>query len=278
MSDQIITFPQWISDYCESHAEPVIRDSGKMITYCLELDQMLPKKYGWRFSDVESIKNQLDDLKSPKEINKTYWLDQSRNIEAYSIMTSWRGLELLKSVIRSLNVHEVITPAVLVRSLLELACVFIINSNTLDKIFREIDFSDKKIVISQELEEMIVKMIWGTRVGDPAPYLKQTNILTYIQKVSKNPNAKDVLHIYEYLCDVAHPSFIGNTRFWSHVEEVFPDGSQRRVIAKFADKECTREILDKILWGLGWSSVVLRNGFENTREAIQQILTKIENG
>ena len=281
MSDRIITFPQyaqWITDYCKDNVEPFIRDSGKMIAYCFELDQLLPEKYGWRFSDVESLKKQISYLKTPKEINKAYWLDQARNIEAYSTMTFWRGLELLKPAIRSLNVHEVITPAVLIRSLLELSCSFIINANTLDKTFREIEFPDKSVVISHELEEMVIKMIWGTRVGEPAPYLKQTNILTYIQKVSKNPSSTDVLPVYEYLCDVAHPSFIGNTRFWSHVEEIFPDGSQRRVIARFADKECTYEIMDKILWGMGWSAAVIRNGFEITRVAIQQLLTKIENG
>ena len=246
-----------------------------MLAYCFELDQMLPEKYGWRFSDVESFKKQARETKSPKDLNKVYWLDQARNIEAYSTMTFWRGVELIKPAIRSLNIHEIITPAVLVRSLLELSCVFLVNANTFDKSFSEIEFPDNKVVIHPELEEMIVKMIWGTRIGKPADYLKQTNILTYIQKVSKNPNAKDVLHIYEYLCDVAHPSFIGNTRFWSHVEETFPDGSQRRVIAKYADKECTCEIIDKILWGLGWSSAVLRNGFEITKDAIQQLLAKI---
>jgi hypothetical protein len=189
-----VAFPQyaqWIRDYCESHPEPFIRDSGKMIAYCLELDQILPEKYGWRFSDVESFKNKIDNLKirNPKEFNKAYWLDQTRNIEAYSTMTFWRGLELLKPAIRSLNVHELITPAVLVRSLLELSCVFITNANIFDKTFHEIDFPHKTIVASPELEEMIVKMIWGTRVGDPLPYLKQTNILTYIKKVSKTPSS-----------------------------------------------------------------------------------------
>ena len=248
-----------------------------MIAYCFELDQLLPEKYGWHFSDVESFKKKMNNLiETPKEINKAFWLDQAHNIEAYSTITFWRGLEVLKPAIRSLNIHEVITPAVLVRSLLELSCVFITNANVLHNTFAAIEFPDNKIVMMPEIEEIVVKMIWGTRVGNPPDYLKQTNILTYLQKISKNPNAKDILHIYEYLCDIAHPSFIGNTRFWSHVEEVFPDGSQRRIISRFADNECTREIIDKILWGMGWSSAVLRNGFEITKEAIHHLLTKMD--
>ncbi|HML76179.1 MAG TPA: hypothetical protein PKB02_16945 [Anaerohalosphaeraceae bacterium] len=282
MNDNNLAFPQlaqWICDYCKSHNEPFIKDSGKMVAYCFELDQLLPEKYGWLFSDVESFKKKIENIKkTPKEINKAFWLDQARNIEAYSTMTFWRGIELLKPAIRCLNIHEVITPAVLVRSLLELSCVFLTNANYFDDIFSQLEFPDNKIVIVPEFEEKIVKMIWGTRVGDPCDYLKQTNVLTYIQKLSKSPKAKGLLETYEYLCDVAHPNFIGNMRFWSHVEEVLSDGSQRRVISKFANKECTHEIIDKILWAMGWSSAVLRNGHEITKNAIHQLLTKLKEG
>jgi len=126
------------------------------------------------------------------------------------------------------------------------------------------------------MEKMVVKMIWGTRYGDPLPHVKQTNPLTAIQNVSKNPDAKDVLPTYEYLCDIAHPSFIGNTRFWSHVEKVLPDGSEQRVISKSAEGETTRPILDKILWSLGWSAVSLRNGFEITSGGLAVLLKKLD--
>ena len=122
---------------------------------------------------------------------------------------------------------------------------------------------------------MVVKMIWGTRYGDPEPHLKQTNVLSYIQKVAKAPNATDVLSTYEYLCDIAHPNFIGNTRFWSHVEEVLANGSERRVISRYAFAETSNEILDKILWSLGWSAAVICNGYLTTRSGLEKLLAKL---
>jgi hypothetical protein len=121
-------------------------------------------------------------------------------------------------------------------------------------------------------------MIWGTRYGDPPAHLKQTNILTFLQKIARNPKAKDLLPTYEYLCDIAHPSHIGNTRFWSHIEHVYPDGSERRIVSRYAKGSPTAEILSKILWSLGWSAAVLRNGYELTSLAVATLLQKLKYG
>jgi len=281
MSGDIETFPafaDWITDYCSQHSDPFIHDSGRMISYCFELEAKMSDRYGWRFSSEESIRKQLEGIRGVHAINRVYWTDLARNVEAYSTMTFWRGLELLKPAIRSLNIREVITPAVLARSLMELSCTFLMNANILEKSFREISFTKGRVVVSHELEKMVVRMIWGTRYGEPLPHLKQTNVLKSIQWVSKNPKGKDVLPTYEYLCDIAHPSFIGNTRYWSHIEEVLTDGSERRVISKYADRETSRAIVDKILWSLGWSAAVLRNGFEITKIGLAQLLKKLDDG
>ncbi len=245
-----------------------------MIDYCFQLDQKLPDVYGWIFSSEESLKRQIEGASSPEAINHIYWTDQARNVEAYSITTFWRGIELIKPAVRSLNVHEIITPAVLSRSLLELSCVFLVHANNLEKAFAELEFPSGTFVISHELEEKIVKMIWGTRYGDPESHVKQTNVMGFIQKVSKNPKASDVQDVYDYLCDVAHPSFIGNTRFWSHIDKVNEDGSERRIIERYSAGHSSTEMLDKILWSLGWSATVLRNSFEITANGLIQLLEK----
>jgi len=278
MSKTISTFPAyagWLREYCAAHAHPFIRDSSKMIDYCFEVDRNLPDNYHWRFSSEESLKIQVKGVSSSMDLNRIYWTDQARNIEAYSMTTFWRGVELLKPAIRGLNIREITGPAVLARSLLEIGCTFIMHANNLEKTLSELSFPANTVVASHEFEEMVVKMIWGTRYGDPEPHLKQTNVLSCIQKVAKNPNATDVLSTYEYLCDIAHPSFIGNTRFWSHVEELLADSSERRVISRYASGDTSMEILDKILWSLGWSAAVLRNGFEITRSGLEKLLDKI---
>lgn len=278
MADNLSNFPQlaeWIKKRCANHEEPFVRESVTMIEYCFELDTQIPERYGWRYSDIASIKAQVENIKTPEDFNSVYWQDQMRNVEAYSMMSFWRGIELVKSAIRCLNVKEVISPAVLTRSAIEVACSYLTNANTLDKTFEELQFPPNTVVVSQEIEELIVKMIWATRMGDSAPYLKQTNILTIIQKLAKNPKAKDILPLYEYLCEIAHPNVIGNTRFWSHIDQIYSDGSQRRIISRFAESEMTDEILDKILWGLGWSAAVLRNAYEITAASLQQLLVRL---
>lgn len=280
MSKKVASFPQltgWINEYCKTHSDPFVRDSSKMIQYCFKLDLQLPEKYGWRFTDIDAYKRQVEAAKHQSdELNKTYWTDQARNIEAYSMMTFWRGVELLKPAIRSLNIHEVIAPAVLARSLMELSSSFLINANYFDKNFQELQFPEKTVVFADEsFEKEIIKMIWGTRLGDHPSYLDQTNAMTFVQKVSKNPHAKDAFPTYEFLCEIAHPNVVGNTRFWSHVEKVYPDGSEQRIIARYAHGQCTEEIINKILWSLGWSAMVLRNGFEITRESLRLLLEKL---
>jgi len=142
MADNLTGFPQyadWVTDFCSTSKHPFVRDSARMISYCFELEQQLPERYGWRFCDEDALKRRIESAGSPSELNRIYWLDQARNVEAYAVMTFWRGTELLRPAIRSLNVHEVIAPAVVARSLLELATVFILNANTIESAMRMVE-------------------------------------------------------------------------------------------------------------------------------------------
>lgn len=278
MKNNISNFPQlaeWIKERCANHQEPFVRDSAAMIKYCFDLDINIPTEYGWRRSDVENIKYQVEKATTPGIINKIFWLDQLKNIEAYSIISFWRGVELVKSAIRCLNVKEIISSAVLTRSAIELSCLYLTNANIIDKNLGQLQFPSNTVVVSEELEKLILKMMWATRLNDPEPHLKQINILTIIQKLAKNPNAKNILPLYEYLCEIAHPNKIGNIRFWSHVEQMYSDGSQQVIISRFAQSDITEEILDKTLYGLSWSSAVLRNSFEIISASTQQFLVKL---
>ena len=89
-------------------------------------------------------------------------------------------MELLRAVIHSLNVGEVVTPAVLARALLELAATYLQNANTIEKNFAQLRFPPNTRVVIEGFEEQVLKMIWGTRLGNPEPYLKQTNVLTLV--------------------------------------------------------------------------------------------------
>lgn len=262
-------------DFCLRSTNEFTRLTPQWVEGCFELDQALPDKYGWRMSEVEAIEGQLAGLTDYREINRIYWEDQARNVEAYATMTFWRGSELLKASIRSLNIGEVVTPAVLARALLELSATYLKNANTVERLFTELRFPPKTCVWPEEFEENVVKMIWGTRLGDPKPHLKQTNVVTLIQKLSKNPKAVDLWPKYEFLCEVAHPNVIGNSRYWSHVERINSDGSKTVNMSRGARGDHATEILEATLWALGWSAGSLRNGFTLIRNGLGKLLAKL---
>jgi hypothetical protein len=113
--------------FCRRSSNEFTRLTPDWVAGCFELDSKMPNEYGWRLTDVASLQRQVAKLKDYRAINRAFWEDQARNVEAYGTMTFWRGSEILKASIRSLNVGEVVTPAILVRSLLELTCTYLLR-------------------------------------------------------------------------------------------------------------------------------------------------------
>lgn len=273
-------FPQLspeVAELCAASSSPIVRGTPQRLQALLDLEAQFPARYGWRYHDDNTFHQHLKSLNSAKEINTFYWLDQSRNAEAHACMCVLRACELLKPAVRSLNIKEVIAPAVLARSFLELSVTFVRNINLIDNIIQNAEFPPDTVIASTDFEEAVVRMIWGTRLGDPAPHLKQTNILTSIQKVSKHPQASDLLPTYEYLCELAHPNVMGNARFWGKVEAPRYDGSVRIVIEKVPKSSPTvEEITEKVLWALGWSSECVVNAFMINRKALELLANKLQ--
>jgi len=273
----VIEFDSWLRAFAKSSSNPFVRDSETMIQYLFELDGRLPSKYGWRATSSTALGEQLKGAKSAEEINSIYWQDMSRSIEAYGVMIIWRGTELMKTALRSLNSHEILAPAVLSRSLLELAACVIANSNTIQNTVEDMLASKMPsigVVICGELEQLLTRIIYGTRIGEPPEHLKQTNVLTYLQRVSKHPDAADLLQVYEYLCDLAHPNVLGNARFWATVRNKKQGGSPILRMERYAESAVTEETREKILWALGWSAACIRNGFEIGQKAVRAILER----
>jgi hypothetical protein len=49
------------------------------------------------------------------------------------------------------------------------------------------------LAVSEQLEELLLKGLWGTRLGEPPEHIKQVNVLTRIEFLSKNPEAGALL-------------------------------------------------------------------------------------
>ena len=280
MTAKILEFPPfaaWLKPIAERGSHAFVRDAEKMILYYQEAVHSLPEKYGWRYASAESFLNQAGLGTSVSEISSAYWTDQARNAEAYAVLTSWRGMDLVGPAITNLNRGDVLAAAVLSRSCLELAATFVLNANAIERIFRETTVLGASNVVSTELEELLVKMIWGTRLGGPEACLKQTNILTVLQKVGRDPQAAEIPDRYSYLCELAHPNFIGNALYWSHVERVNDDGSESRVMMRAHEEGIRDEVVQNILWVLGWSAVCLRNALQLTQSGVGSILASVAN-
>lgn len=111
--EQFPRLSEAMANFCRRSANEFTRLTPDWIIGCFELDDKMPDRYGWRISDVASIQRQVAGLRNYRAINRVFWEDQARNVEAYATMTFWRGSEILKASIRGLNVGEVVTPAIL---------------------------------------------------------------------------------------------------------------------------------------------------------------------
>ncbi|MEM3713308.1 MAG: hypothetical protein QXR97_07220 [Thermoproteota archaeon] len=196
-------------------------------------------QYGWRVATEEVFGEQLKKLHSPEEVNRLYWHYMVRNIEAYDVILVWRSMELLKPALYLLNEREIIAPAVLSRSLLELAVTAILKNNMIydliGKVIEQLKTDEhQKIIISEELEDFIARMLFGTRLDEPPEKLKQRNVLTDIKHLldnlkknqPNNPAVTELMPVYNRLCEFAHPNLLGNIQFWSKIEAKNKDGSE----------------------------------------------------
>jgi hypothetical protein len=75
-----------------------------------------------------------------------------------------------------------------------------------------------KIILCEDLENMLNRAVYGSRLVDKGDYRRQTNILSIIQSLSKQQGFERVLESYEFLCEIAHPNVMGErsilVRFW----------------------------------------------------------------
>lgn len=276
MKAKHIDYAPWLKDIARELQHPFARDSERMVDFLRELEDALPREYRWRMTDVEAFKAKMDGVCSlgSEAINRVYWEDVARNLEAWGIMSVWRGIEILNSGISSLNMGHYLPAAVLARALIEIASVMITEANNIHAtVERIIQPKQDQVVMVEGLEEIILRLIWGTRQSDSPDYLTQKNILSYLKRLTKNPNASDLYEVYEYLCEAAHPNVVGYARF--QASEGIRDGND--LIIRLAcdlsvsESQAGNKLLEQTLWAFGWSAVCLRNSFHIVQKSIEDI-------
>src|SRR5947209_5703857 len=85
---------------------PFVKHAEATIGQLDSLGAKLPKKYGWRYRTAEAFTAELNevpvDRKSAFACNNLYWRDTLGICEAYSLMTTWRMIELARSCVWAL--------------------------------------------------------------------------------------------------------------------------------------------------------------------------------
>ncbi|GAC1702740.1 MAG: hypothetical protein NVS9B4_08790 [Candidatus Acidiferrum sp.] len=196
-------------------------------------------------------------------MNALYWRDVASQSKAYVLSLSWRILELIEHAIIALQADGVLAPAILSRSLVELTTTFIVNGSRI-RLAVEVASKrwDKEMVACEELESILNKALYGTRQVEKDDYRSQTNILSFIEKLSKNEGFERVLDQYNLLCEVAHPNVVGNARFWSDKPEADADGTTLRELnPNPGNTQICLRLLDVTLWSIAWSAANAMNGF-----------------
>ena len=276
MNDYQVDFAPWLISLSNELEHPFAKDSWKMVLFLRELESTLPREHKWRLTDVDGFKAQIDKVKASgaDSMNQAYWEDMANNFEAWAIMCVWRGIELLDSAILSLNSGRYVSAATLARSLLETSTVIITEANNFDKTISSLSQPEpNQVVVSNVLEELVLRLIWGARQSDTPEYLKQKNILSYLKRLAKNPNASELTSVYDYLCEAAHPNAVGYSRFYA--AKGSPSSDQ--IVVSISPSQSISEscagnkLLEQMLWAIGWSAVCLRNSYHIFQESIEKI-------
>jgi hypothetical protein len=165
-------------------------------------------------------------------------------------------LELIEQSLCLINANGVLGPAILGRSLIELTSTFVLNGDAIRRCVAEAATRwDTMIVASEDLENLLNKAVFGSRLVPKDHYLIQTNVLTSVQKLSRISGFEDVVKKYEYLCEVAHPNVVGSRRFWSDWLALEPEGARIRAFnPRTLSNDTVRELEETSLWAIGWSS------------------------
>ncbi len=72
---------------------------------------------------------------------------------------------------------------------------------------------------------------------------------------------------------MTHPNALGHARYWEKISKN-DDGSVIVRMSRQADSKTTRDIQEKILWAICWSTVCIRNGFELFQDTVRMLLER----
>ena len=236
--------------------------------------QRIPDEYRWRLiTDEAFAKHPFTD---GDHLNQVYWYHIARQIEAFGVLAVLRTNEMLTAATTLLNDKHVLAPAVLARSLLEIAVTYLVDGNYIELNVKEMlsQIKSGQFMACSGLEQRVTQMIHGRRIGDPSKELQKKNVLTHIQWLSRNPKCVELSVRYAYLCEIAHPNVVGFARFWGDATDSPNDFS---TITVCGDNEVTQtaHIREQTIWAISWSTESIGNMFFKGMDSGRVLVAKL---
>ncbi|MCG2807321.1 MAG: SEC-C domain-containing protein [Coriobacteriia bacterium] len=266
-------------DRAAACANQVGRDTSVHLQRAEELSRRLDREFHFRETGDDVFAAKFEAVKAlPKDrqveaMNSIVWRDTNSLMKAWLLSSTWRILELIDQTVLLLNANGVLGPAVLARSLIELTAVNVYTGSKIRTLVSasELGWSSGLLVATDDLDQVLRRAMFGTRKvpeGDP---VRQTNVMTRIDKLSKHPGWGQITDWYGDLCEVAHPNVEGNVRFWIDGFIPQPDGSILRRGTPSADNAAVDRVIESTFCVLGWSACNAVAGFGIVNEQIDRI-------
>ncbi len=219
----------------------------------------LPDIYHWRFTTAESFGKHFISVAeggaSIEVLNGLYWRDTLATVEAHTVMSVWRMIDIANACLSCIEEDAIIPASILARSALESGIQFVFDARTMSATLEDILKVDltNQMVSSTELEDLILKTVYATRKSGAEEIYKSRNILTVIDKIAKVAKDDPLKEEYETLCELTHPNFLGRSIYLEGFEEQGRPGDEIRKISH-RNGVTAPEILQSTLWALSWAT------------------------
>ncbi len=222
------------------------------------------------------------------QANRLYWRDQLGCCEAYSILSTWRTIDLARGCIWALARKDVVGAALMARFALENAAQFVDTCRSIAATIvgeteelgkgrlldPSVDFR-KNVVMSQDFEDLLLRTLFATRLPGSDEFYKATNIVTIITRISKSPGQESVLKTYELLCEVAHPNFLGKSIYWQDTVPGKRRGDEWRIIGQSAGPS-SLPIVEATVSALSWSCGTNVSAFQLLSGTLKVVIARLD--
>lgn len=219
---------------------------------------------------TESLQRQIMQAMEKEDIvraNRTFWMDQLVTFEAWQSIFVWRMSEQLESALILKVDNKLVACAAVCRAAFELSFTALTTSAKLSKVLNQLDSSQLRnsLCLSNTFPTDVELAIYGTRiserVGKGIP--SQKNLLTSLDLLKRHPLGSEIADYYERLCDLTHPSWLGNRPFYRRGKE----GTIVQCCQDY-DPSWASEIQTTIDSTLSWTAYAARNVIFQSTEAV----------